>query len=218
MSTYENAPATKLLATHCACCGRSLVDAVSVEHGIGPDCRERYGVDVVVDEAARKEANEIVFRLARRGLSRKDAQPLFDRLAALGFAVLADRVAKRFRATVTTGPSVEELRAAYRAARADLCYDNATPGEVDDAAREIVAKMPGGVTPQNFVEALEHVRCPCRRCAGTGRYVVGTENGSPKFGGGECFRCGGTGEQDLADARRNRAYDRHALARAASAA
>lgn len=43
MSTYENAPATKLLATHCACCARPLVDAVSVETGVGPDCRKAHG-------------------------------------------------------------------------------------------------------------------------------------------------------------------------------
>lgn len=43
MSNYENAPATKLLATHCACCGRSLLDAVSVEAGVGPECRKRHG-------------------------------------------------------------------------------------------------------------------------------------------------------------------------------
>lgn len=41
--SYENAPATILLATHCACCGRPLVDAASVETGIGPDCRKRHG-------------------------------------------------------------------------------------------------------------------------------------------------------------------------------
>lgn len=43
MTTYENAPATRILATHCACCGRALLDAVSVEAGIGPDCRAKYG-------------------------------------------------------------------------------------------------------------------------------------------------------------------------------
>lgn len=37
MNTYENAPATKMLATNCVVCGRALVDAVSVEMGIGPD-------------------------------------------------------------------------------------------------------------------------------------------------------------------------------------
>lgn len=41
--SYENAPATKMLATHCACCARPLVDAESVELGIGPDCRKRHG-------------------------------------------------------------------------------------------------------------------------------------------------------------------------------
>jgi hypothetical protein len=41
--SYESAPATKLLATHCACCSRPLVDAVSVETGIGPDCRKKHG-------------------------------------------------------------------------------------------------------------------------------------------------------------------------------
>jgi uncharacterized protein DUF6011 len=43
MSSYENAPATQLLSTSCACCGRPLLDAVSVEAGVGPDCREKYG-------------------------------------------------------------------------------------------------------------------------------------------------------------------------------
>jgi hypothetical protein len=43
MNGYENAPATRLLATSCACCGRPLLDAISVEAGVGPDCREKYG-------------------------------------------------------------------------------------------------------------------------------------------------------------------------------
>lgn len=36
MSSYETAPATRKLATHCVCCGRPLVDARSVSLGIGP--------------------------------------------------------------------------------------------------------------------------------------------------------------------------------------
>lgn len=44
---YTDAPACKLLATHCACCGRPLLDAKSVEFGIGPDCRQNYGFDDV---------------------------------------------------------------------------------------------------------------------------------------------------------------------------
>jgi hypothetical protein len=41
--SYETAPATLLIATHCAVCNRALVDSVSVEAGIGPDCRAKHG-------------------------------------------------------------------------------------------------------------------------------------------------------------------------------
>jgi hypothetical protein len=41
--SYEDAPSTIMLATRCACCGRPLRDALSVEAGVGPDCRERWG-------------------------------------------------------------------------------------------------------------------------------------------------------------------------------
>lgn len=44
-TSYVNAPATKMLATNCACCGRPLVDAHSVETGVGPDCRKMHGYD-----------------------------------------------------------------------------------------------------------------------------------------------------------------------------
>lgn len=43
MSDYTAAPATILLATQCACCARPLLDAVSVETGVGPDCRKKHG-------------------------------------------------------------------------------------------------------------------------------------------------------------------------------
>ena len=39
--TYEDAPATKMLRVGCACCGRALLDAESVESGMGPVCREK---------------------------------------------------------------------------------------------------------------------------------------------------------------------------------
>lgn len=62
--SYENAPATKMLATHCAVCRRPLVDAKSVELGIGPDCRKKYGFDISVDESARAMANKLVYEIA----------------------------------------------------------------------------------------------------------------------------------------------------------
>jgi hypothetical protein len=54
MSTYETAPATVALATRCICCGRPLLDAVSVETGVGPECRKKHGYaspDVAIDLA-----------------------------------------------------------------------------------------------------------------------------------------------------------------------
>lgn len=66
MSAYEFAPATKMLATSCAVCGRPLVDALSVERGVGPDCFRKYGLDDVagLDEASRSAANRCVYEIA----------------------------------------------------------------------------------------------------------------------------------------------------------
>jgi hypothetical protein len=41
---YLAAPATAILATHCCLCGRALLDAASVERGLGPTCAKRAGV------------------------------------------------------------------------------------------------------------------------------------------------------------------------------
>lgn len=43
--SYENAPGTALVATSCAVCSRPLLDADSVEAGMGPDCRRKHGYD-----------------------------------------------------------------------------------------------------------------------------------------------------------------------------
>lgn len=195
--SYENAPATTLLATNCACCGRALVDAKSVEAGIGPDCREKYGVDVDVTEAAREEANRIIFQLARGGLSRKDAQPMFDRLNALGFVVLAERVARRFRATVTPPVDVAALRAEYAKIRAFFCYDSCSTAEFNAIVIDRLGESAG---PADYVAAAKTVEIKCAACAGTGAY-------HGHHDGGECYRCSGKGFQTADDVARNRAYD-----------
>jgi len=98
MSTYENAPATALLATHCCCCHRPLVDAKSVEMGIGPDCRAKYGFDADVSEDARKSANLLVHQIAAMvstGLLGLDLMRAADALATLGFPVLSHIIQAR---------------------------------------------------------------------------------------------------------------------------
>ena len=64
--SYEEAPGTKLLATHCCCCQRPLLDAQSVELGIGPVCRQKHGWDEILalTEDARVEANKLVHLIA----------------------------------------------------------------------------------------------------------------------------------------------------------
>jgi len=97
-SSYENAPATKMLASHCACCGHALVDAKSVELGIGPDCRVKYGVDNPnITDDVRREANRLVYYIAARqtGL---DVVAAAEQLRALGLDKLADRVLDRMSA------------------------------------------------------------------------------------------------------------------------
>lgn len=95
MTSYQHAPATKMLATRCAVCSRKLLDAKSVELGIGPDCRKHYGFDLAgIPEETRKEANAIVHKIAliQKG---EEALELCKALHALGFDVLANRITQR---------------------------------------------------------------------------------------------------------------------------
>lgn len=132
MSGYETAPATVLLATECACCARPLVDAVSIETGMGPICRAKHGysdepgpADAVrfgaylgaynatvagdrvlslesVDGETRVLANRIVHRIACGRESVEQIARLVAALDALGFSTLARRIAKRMRAVEVT--------------------------------------------------------------------------------------------------------------------
>jgi len=89
---YENATATKIMATHCCCCGKPLVDAKSVEIGIGPVCRKRYGFDMDVSEDARKRANKIIYDLAlavSQGSVTLESMEQCAELNALGFPLIA---------------------------------------------------------------------------------------------------------------------------------
>ena len=94
--SYETAPATAMLATHCGICGRPLVDAQSVETGIGPVCREKYMVADKVTEAARAEGNKLIYRIAQLQRGKEVDQAIL-RLTELGFAKLVGRIQKRLR-------------------------------------------------------------------------------------------------------------------------
>lgn len=52
-----------LVATHCCACGHALVDARSVERGIGPICWKKLGQETEgLDEETRKTVNKLMYR------------------------------------------------------------------------------------------------------------------------------------------------------------
>lgn len=89
---YENALQTKVLATHCACCGRPLVDAKSVQIGLGPICRKTFQYDLDVPDKDRARANKIIYELAlavSSSLISLKTLRLTAELARLGFTLIA---------------------------------------------------------------------------------------------------------------------------------
>ena len=114
-------------------------------------------------------------------------------------------------------------RAAYKAARryaVKISYSGAAAhpdnAAFDTAVREKMAAR--GVTeptPRDWVRFAHAVTWHCGRCGGTGKYIRYVENGVPKGPGGPCYRCGGKGHQNAADAHRNFWHSNFFLARGA---
>jgi len=137
MTHYANSPACRMLATHCCACGRPLVDADSVELGIGPICRRRHGFNepdadadfdtaidlcggigddvlsaaagiALGDHDARKACNAVVYAAARH-----QGTPLARRLStiihALGYHTLAAKVATHAGAVATRHATHDQL-------------------------------------------------------------------------------------------------------------
>lgn len=123
--SYENAPATKLLATHCACCNRKLVDATSVETGIGPICRGKVGYQDF-DAELRAEANKLVYFIAAERVG-NDVDAAVARLREMGFDSLAEKIVERLakaakkatRINITTDGDRLILVTPFRRNRAD---------------------------------------------------------------------------------------------------
>lgn len=119
MNDYTDSPACKLVATFCACCARPLVDATSVETGVGPECRKKHGfdkpdvevelvaacalaatlpADVYAEVAGAASTREACNRLVHRIAVEQDGANVnayTNAVRALGFVRLADRVAHR---------------------------------------------------------------------------------------------------------------------------
>lgn len=94
--SYLNAEATKLTATQCICCGRALADSVSVETGMGPHCRAKYGVADDISPEVQKEANCLIHKAALDITSVEERLEIANQMEALGFGHFAGIVRKRF--------------------------------------------------------------------------------------------------------------------------
>ncbi len=88
---------TNLVVTRCVICGRLLTDEVSVQLGIGPTCRAKWGlIQAVIPSESWPRACVAVRRLAHlreaRQLDLASAAPLLSELRGLGLSDLAYRI------------------------------------------------------------------------------------------------------------------------------
>lgn len=84
-----------MLAVYCAACSKQLLDATSVETGMGPHCRKKYGLPDALDEDTRVEANRLVYLIACKQDDSDDVRDALDQLDALGCALIVARICKR---------------------------------------------------------------------------------------------------------------------------
>lgn len=123
--SYETAPATLLVATCCAFCGRDLVDANSLAAGVGPECRKKYGIGEELDDDDRAEANAAIYQIAAHQTGSAVAEGLAV-LFRLGLDSLCARIVKRLATQYevvigTDGPAYFTVKAGYELAmRANL--------------------------------------------------------------------------------------------------
>ena len=114
--TYENAPSTKMMNTHCMACARPLVDAESVTAGLGPICRKRYGRMDHLTAEQRTRANQLISACARLDATAEIINAAIIELALLGMTDLAEKiVGGKHGLTVTLTDEAVDVRAPYSA-------------------------------------------------------------------------------------------------------
>lgn len=88
--SYENAPATQALNTHCRRCKRPLLDATSVQLGIGPECRQKWGISVEL--LGNDEANKLIAHTMRNTTTSAEVVANIKALEELGFSSVASKL------------------------------------------------------------------------------------------------------------------------------
>ena len=108
--SYEDAAATKMLAVKCCVCSKPLLDANSVEAGMGPTCRERYlaGYSNENRDVANKIVHHCAINMAHPVIIAENCK----RLSELGFKKLATKISSRMNLksrVIVTVDSYERL-------------------------------------------------------------------------------------------------------------
>lgn len=149
-------PSSLLVAVFCGACGLPLVDAVSIETGIGPICRRKHGYESMQGDANWELARRLLgpvacLDMAEVGESRDWAHAVANRichrvavfqdgpdvarmvqgLAALGFRRMAARMAERLGA-VTVEAEGDELVVRMSFDQSQRCELRSIPGRTWD--------------------------------------------------------------------------------------
>lgn len=135
--SHENAPATQLVATRCCACRTPLVDANSVELGIGPICRRKTAKEDVGQPADWDRVCDLLAEFGARNQSDDHRREVFElclrNLDVSERAVGAQKAANvithyiaidQHRADKDIGTMIEALRAMGRPALAGKIADN----------------------------------------------------------------------------------------------
>lgn len=94
-TNYENSPVTVMMKTRCMICRKKLKDSVSIEVGMGPDCREMHGYNIEVSAENRRAANLIIAIVATSDYNPAGVLVWSDQLRELGFNQLANVLCDR---------------------------------------------------------------------------------------------------------------------------
>lgn len=152
---YEDATATRMLATHCVICGRPLVDATSVEVGMGPECRG-YAPD---SGPEHENANKLVFEAALAAQSGRieDVLVAADEIEKLGYSKLAEKVRRRFKNGAEKARKRPDIKIIVEEDRliVKTPYRRKDSGEFVQAWRSISGRLYIPKTKQNSIPMKE---------------------------------------------------------------